>query len=1296
MPPPLAAENALEALETAASVFDAVQALVTGTPVGAGEKELSDLARACTEMATPNLRLAIMGAAKAGKSTVVNALVGIDVSPSRDQPMTFAPTVITHSPHLRKPRLRVPAAPALTAALVSAAKMLTDGETSQLVDAELVGDGAHAVAMTLRVEAECGEDAALDWFKSLTDDNGCEMADDTDLTAALTRMHDSLRVVNACHQALSKDSTDLTAERRYALASFKAALDTMKKLETLPEVLVPFAGLGGTEISDKSDIKFSLVDCPGIDESNPELLELLKETVKEVASNCEGGVMVLNGKLLFTAEDTRQRAAFASAMEAMGVASELTFAVATHLDLTEWRESPDELVKRVSGFAPGRVFAVSARDARMATRVLAMVQPGNDSATGWEEVFGSQLDAVLEAQVKDFAVADMGPNRWRKTAPTLSRADWRECTQEMLSQSGLVKALESIIHLSREDAAATLIHSHGTRVEAIVRSLEERVQSELDQVREQASANKTEQERLAALAEQAQSAPAALRHCVDQLWAEEFSAILAEAKAMLQKLFEQYTLALGEKPLSFFAEANKPELLRRFEPIATGISNQEVKEGQNSIEIHGRDSRNRSTRHSAGKFCKSVYYEAIQEAVQEFRVWMKNRLHRLYEELLSNDSFETSLHLIDERIMLNLKGHNIEVPAVPLLAPLKQLVQDRAAIVYDVASQWDGGTWLVVGISSFLFPVIAAEGTMVAAAAGAAAAVGVPTGISAIADYNREQEFGDSFRDNHPVQVKFQRKAFTEGLSMLLANTEDIFQALDVTTRTVFEEVMQDTVNTLCAALDEFKRHVGTQLKACEASAAMHETVMQKHEALVARYAQARQSVAGVYTSGTAAPTSDELDFIREATSTPITLIALTAEPADEPIDAMVIYNKDSAMLVQTVPRSTLTSQELYRLASSNQNKHWRLIPKKLLDSDSGYGSAGSDGGWGDSVTRVIEMGLERALTVGGRAVDVGQTFTLAMSESTRQGLQNGAYELMPKSDGSGVMAIVRNTNGRKTIVENATLVPVQAQPDPTRVARGVATAVQVASVALAQYHMVEITERLQSLQKSVDGLITSVRDETMGAIIAMEEEFEQRFMCLASGGQDLGTERVALRRNLQEASKMYHTAKLALERFRGQIETLLKAGGNATPEQTGIDAPTVLHSFQVLVRSARLLACIELTERFHGWLPAGLAFVSASDATSTSVSANLTEKLEYITTLQPVFVNAQLAAKQSGKAAAKSWLGWGDKSRVATFDRFAEAMASASLLSPARSKRIEQAGSAASHLVDISHGEAHFARIDN
>lgn len=58
-----------------------------------------------TKLETMDMVVAVVGTMKAGKSTTINAIVGAEVLPNRNAPMTSIPTLIRHTPGIRVPKL---------------------------------------------------------------------------------------------------------------------------------------------------------------------------------------------------------------------------------------------------------------------------------------------------------------------------------------------------------------------------------------------------------------------------------------------------------------------------------------------------------------------------------------------------------------------------------------------------------------------------------------------------------------------------------------------------------------------------------------------------------------------------------------------------------------------------------------------------------------------------------------------------------------------------------------------------------------------------------------------------------------------------------------------------------------------------------------------------------------------------------------------------------------------------------------------------------------------------------------
>ena len=69
-------------------------------------KDLEILRGEVSKLEKLDLVLAVVGTMKAGKSTAINAIIGTEVLPTRNRPMTALPTLIRHTPGTTKPVLR--------------------------------------------------------------------------------------------------------------------------------------------------------------------------------------------------------------------------------------------------------------------------------------------------------------------------------------------------------------------------------------------------------------------------------------------------------------------------------------------------------------------------------------------------------------------------------------------------------------------------------------------------------------------------------------------------------------------------------------------------------------------------------------------------------------------------------------------------------------------------------------------------------------------------------------------------------------------------------------------------------------------------------------------------------------------------------------------------------------------------------------------------------------------------------------------------------------------------------------
>ncbi len=76
--------------------------------------------------------LAIVGTMKAGKSTTINAIVGTEVLPNRNRPMTALPTLIRHTPGQKEPVLHFSHVSPIDALILQLQKKLCDDDRGKL------------------------------------------------------------------------------------------------------------------------------------------------------------------------------------------------------------------------------------------------------------------------------------------------------------------------------------------------------------------------------------------------------------------------------------------------------------------------------------------------------------------------------------------------------------------------------------------------------------------------------------------------------------------------------------------------------------------------------------------------------------------------------------------------------------------------------------------------------------------------------------------------------------------------------------------------------------------------------------------------------------------------------------------------------------------------------------------------------------------------------------------------------------------------------------------------------------
>ncbi len=307
--------------------------------------------------------LAVVGTMKAGKSTVINAIVGTEVLPNRNQPMTALPTLIRHAPGRTVPVLEFSRREPMLA----------------LVD---------SVATAIRRLARDGRLEELDLYG------------EADGAGLITRLHDGAGpglIPERCEGPQEifpflRDLNDLARLAGDPLIGLELPLEAYQGVHELPVIEVEFTHLKDHAGLDRGTL--SLLDTPGHNEFGHS--RKLLHIVREQLARASAVLAVLDyTQLKSEAEDEvrRELAAVADATE------DRLFLLVNKFDQKDRHGmSAADLRHHAAGLMddaidPGRVYPVSARYAYLANLALAAIDADgrlpSPADHAWVEDFGN-------------------------------------------------------------------------------------------------------------------------------------------------------------------------------------------------------------------------------------------------------------------------------------------------------------------------------------------------------------------------------------------------------------------------------------------------------------------------------------------------------------------------------------------------------------------------------------------------------------------------------------------------------------------------------------------------------------------------------------------------------------------------------------------------------------------------------------------------------------------------------------------------------------------------------------------
>ena len=305
--------------------------------------------------------LAIVGTMKAGKSTTINAIVGTEVLPNRNRPMTALPTLIRHTPGQKEPVLHFLHVSPIDTLITQLQKKLCDKDRGKLARRlEIDKDMNTLLERIERGEAfekhHLGAEPIFHCLKSLND---------------LVRLSQALGV-------------------EFPFSEYAA-------IEHIPVIEVEFVHLAGL---DAHLGQLTLLDTPGPNEAGqPHLQKMLNEQLARASAV----LAVMDYTQLKSISDAEVRQAISAAGKSVPL-----YALVNKFDKKDRNSDDEEQVRAmISGtlmkgnISPGQIYPVSSMWAYLANRARYEMN-----------VHGRLPDHQDQRWVQDFAEAALG-RRWR-------------------------------------------------------------------------------------------------------------------------------------------------------------------------------------------------------------------------------------------------------------------------------------------------------------------------------------------------------------------------------------------------------------------------------------------------------------------------------------------------------------------------------------------------------------------------------------------------------------------------------------------------------------------------------------------------------------------------------------------------------------------------------------------------------------------------------------------------------------------------------------------------------------------
>lgn len=345
-------------------------------------KRIEELQGEQTKITRKEMVLAVVGTMKAGKSTTINAIVGKEVLPNRNRPMTSIPTLIRHVPGKIIPDLQLNNVEPIEQLIVALRKKITTDEGKKLA-LELNNDPEKRKLLSIVTDDT--------WLKK----NYCGEAD---IFTCLTSLNDLVRLATALR--------------------VEFPFEAYKDVHELPVIEVEFSHLTGM---DDSQGTLTLLDTPGPNEAGqPQLQAMMRDQLQKASAV----LAVLDYTQLNSEADQQVRKELNDIAE---VAAGRLFVLVNKFDQKDRNSDDAETVKQTvpamlanGALNSDRVYPGSSRHAYLANRARSIVsQAGKLSISEeWVEDF-AQLAFGYTWEEEDLfdleSVSQSADRIWRRS-----------------------------------------------------------------------------------------------------------------------------------------------------------------------------------------------------------------------------------------------------------------------------------------------------------------------------------------------------------------------------------------------------------------------------------------------------------------------------------------------------------------------------------------------------------------------------------------------------------------------------------------------------------------------------------------------------------------------------------------------------------------------------------------------------------------------------------------------------------------------------------------------------------------